>query len=757
MTAGTESQTAGVPVRDTAGSGGRPGLSLVGALWAGSVLIAIAGAVLTGVTWGDFQANDAIGQVGSSVSTVAYASLGALIIRRVRNPIGWLWLIAGVSLGLMGLFSAYALLGITTHPGAVPAPRQVGAVGEWLFFPVVAVLACALLLFPTGTSRSPRWRPVVVLNFLATGLLMIGYILVPRPVALPAPGGYTLTYQNPFGIPAVGSALTGTPIKDFDSLTLVSVPFLAAGALSLVLRYRAGSGELRRQINWVALAGAAFALVQLVAIAGIVADHGKQPPITGAAYAASAVIGLLGFPAAITVGILKYRLYEIDVIVNRAVVYGLVSAGLTAVYAGIVLGIGALAGQQGSPVLTVAAAVAVALLFQPARQRARRVANRLVYGERATPYQVLSDFAEDMTGQLDYDRAVDRMVTVLAGATGATRAEAWIRVGAELRPMTIWPGGSAPPAALPLAARPPDDGQLPAFEGVTRAVAVRHGNELLGALALRKPANEPLTAAEDKLLQHLASQAGLVFRNRRLTAELRATIAELTASRRRLVGAQDAERRRIERNLHDGAQQQLVALSIQLGLLEESAGDPGSVRQLAPQLRSAVRAALDDLRDLARGIYPPLLAEQGLAAALLGQVRKVPLPVSVEAEEIGRYPQDTESTVYFCALEALQNVAKYAAASQVTVGLSGVGGGLQFRVTDDGAGFDPGLTRKGTGLQGMADRLAALGGTLHVHSQPGHGTTVQGWLPVPAGRPERSRSGDQLTTMASNDMPPATY
>ena len=142
--------------------------------------------------------------------------------------------------------------------------------------------------------------------------------------------------------------------------------FLGAGALSLVLRYRAGSGELRRQINWVALTGAVFALVQLVAIVGIVADHGKQPPITVAAYAASAVIGLFGIPAAITVGILKYRLYEIDVIINRAVVYGLVSAGLTAVYAGIVLGIGALAGQQGSPVLTIAAAVAVALLFQPA-------------------------------------------------------------------------------------------------------------------------------------------------------------------------------------------------------------------------------------------------------------------------------------------------------------------------------------------------------------------------------------------------------
>ena len=353
----------------------------------------------------------------------------------------------------MSLFSAYAVLGITTHPGAVPAPQQVGAVAEWLFFPVVAALACAFLLFPTGTLRSRRWRPVVVLNFLATGLLMIGFILVPRLVALPAPGGYTLTYQNPFGVPAVGSALSGAPIDNFNSLTLLSLPFLAAGALSLVLRYRAGDGELRRQINWVALAGAAFALVQLVAIAGIVADHGKQPPITGAAYAASAVIGLLGFPAAITVGILKYRLYEIDVIINRAVVYGLVSAGLTAVYAGIVLGIGALAGQQGSPVLTIAAAVAVALLFQPARQRARRVANRMVYGERATPYQVLSDFADDMAGQLDYDKAVAKMVTVLAGATGAIRAEAWIRVGPELRPVTIWPDGSSPRGRSPAGRR----------------------------------------------------------------------------------------------------------------------------------------------------------------------------------------------------------------------------------------------------------------------------------------------------------------
>ena len=727
MTASTDSQAAGTRRPEAASVPSRSGTRLIDALWAGSVLIAVAGAVLTALAWDDFQPNDAISQVGFPVSTLAYATLGALIVRRVRNPIGWLLLAAGGSLGLMGVLNAYAMLGITTHPGAVPAPRQAGAVSEWLFFPVVAALACAFLLFPTGTLLSRRWRPVLVLNFLVTGLLMIGFILVPRRVALPAPGGVSLTYRNPFGVPAVGNALTGTLIDNFNSLTLLSVLFFGAGALSLVLRYRAGGGELRRQINWVALTGAVFALVQLVAIVGILADHGQEPPTTGAAYAASAAIGLLGFPAAITVGILKYRLYEIDVIVNRAVVYGLVSAGLTAVYASIVLGIGTLAGRQSSPLLTIAAAVAVALLFQPARQRARRVANRLVYGERATPYQVLSDFADDMAEQLDYDKAVAKMVTVLASATGAIRAEAWIRVGPELRPVTIWPDGSSAGAALPL----PDGEQLPAFEAASRAVAVRHGDELLGALALLKPRNEPVTLAEDKLLQHLASQAGLVFRNGRLTAELQASIEELRASRRRLVEAQDEERRKIERNLHDGAQQQLVALSIQLGLLEQTADDAASVRELAPELQKSARAALDDLRALARGIYPPLLADQGLVHALQAQARKTVVPVAIEADGIQRYPQDVEATVYFCALEALQNVTKYAGASRADVCLSCSGGSLQFTITDDGTGFDTATARHGTGLQGMADRLSALGGTLHLRSQPGQGTTVSGRLPVP--------------------------
>ena len=209
----------------------------------------------------------------------------------------------------------------------------------------------------------------------------------------------------------------------------------------------------------------------------------------------------------------------------------------------------------------------------------------------------------------------------------------------------------------------PVDG-LPSFDTASRAVAVTHGGELLGALSLHKPPNEPLTSTEDELMRHLASQAGLVLRNAALTAELRATIDELRASRRRLVEAQDAERRKIERNLHDGAQQQLIALTIHLALLEESAANPAAVRELASAVKEGVHAALDDLRDLARGIYPPLLADQGLVPALQAQALKASLPVEIDADGIGRYPQDAEAAVYFCTLEALQNVTS--AHSQVT-------------------------------------------------------------------------------------------
>jgi len=275
------------------------------------------------------------------------------------------------------------------------------------------------------------------------------------------------------------------------------------------------------------------------------------------------------------------------------------------------------------------------------------------------------------------------------------------------------------------------NGDLPAFTDVSKVAPVRDRDELLGALTVTKPPNDPLSVPEAKLVDDLAAQAGLVLRNVRLTEELRANLDELRASRQRLVSAQDGERRRIERNIHDGAQQQLVALAVQARIAEGVAGsDPDKVRDLLRSLQEGLQETLGDLRDLARGIYPPLLADQGLVAAIEAQARRATMSVIVEASDVGRYSQEAEAAVYFCVLEALQNVAKYAEVSTAKVNLRGGPGEVGFEVRDEGLGFDPATIADGTGVQGMRDRLAALGGDLIVNSTPGRGTSVTGAVPV---------------------------
>jgi signal transduction histidine kinase len=256
------------------------------------------------------------------------------------------------------------------------------------------------------------------------------------------------------------------------------------------------------------------------------------------------------------------------------------------------------------------------------------------------------------------------------------------------------------------------------------SIDVSHHGEALGALSVDMSAADPMDPARRKLVEDLAAQAGLVLRNVRLIEQLR-------ASRQRLVAAQDEERRKLERNLHDGAQQQLVALSVRLKLARTMVDrDPGKVADMLEAIQGSANDALEDLRDLARGIYPPLLADKGLAVALEAQARKSTIPTVVDAQELGRYSQEVEAAVYFSCLEALQNVAKYAQASTATVRLGQDDGVLRFEVDDDGDGFDPAATGYGTGLQGIADRLDAIGGEIAVRSSPGRGTTIAGRIPV---------------------------
>jgi signal transduction histidine kinase len=271
----------------------------------------------------------------------------------------------------------------------------------------------------------------------------------------------------------------------------------------------------------------------------------------------------------------------------------------------------------------------------------------------------------------------------------------------------------------------PVDGQaMPALPGADLSVPVVHQGELLGAISLRMPRDEPLRPAGQELVADVASQAGLVLSNAGLVEDLR-------ASRQRLVAAQDEARRRLERNLHDGAQQDLVALAIKSRLAGATVEDLDQARQAFDELQADASAALENLRDLAHGIYPPMLADLGLAAALNAQAAKSAVPVTVEADGIGRYGQDTEAAVYFCCLEALQNIAKYAYATRARIRLQARDGTLCAVVSDDGAGYDAAHAPLGSGQRNMADRLAALGGRLEVRSAPGQGTTITASLPVP--------------------------
>jgi signal transduction histidine kinase len=308
------------------------------------------------------------------------------------------------------------------------------------------------------------------------------------------------------------------------------------------------------------------------------------------------------------------------------------------------------------------------------------------------------------------------MAHVLAEGAGAEVARVWFLTGPDLRLVASWPA-EAPTASATVAAR--------GLEVPGETVAeVRDRGDLLGALSVRMPASDPMTPMKEKLVRDLAAQAGLVLRNVGLVEDLR-------ASRQRLVAAQDEERRRLERNIHDGAQQQLVALSVKARLARQlTERDPAKASELLVQIEAETQTALEDLRDLARGIYPPLLADRGLVAAIEAQSRKSGLGVEVDANGLGRFPAEIEATVYFCALEALQNVAKYADAAHTAIHLSRTNGDLSFEVVDDGRGFDPDGVASGSGLQGMADRLAAVGGSLEVRSAPGRGTTVAGHVPV---------------------------
>ncbi len=576
----------------------------------------------------------------------SFATVGAVLAaKRPSNPIGWL-------LSASGFFYALATFGILVGSFST---RWSDWIGSWAWGLGIGITGTfVLLLFPTGTLPSKRWRSVAWLAGIALGATFLGSAFQPGAIE----GSHSI---NPIGI---GGPL-GNVFKVMRGSFGFVLPAGLAALVSLVLRFRRAQSLERQQIKWLVYAAC---LLLVGVIVGIVVEAVLGSTELANNLQNAILSGSFVFvPVAIGIAVLKYRLYDLEVVIRKTVILGLLAAFITLVYAGIVGGLGAIIGSKSSTTLSFVAAAVLAVLFQPARDQARRLADRLVYGQRATPYEVLSEFSGRVGEAYAADDVLPRMAEVLAAGTGAETGTVWLRLGGELRPAAVWPAEASVPTELP-------------FD----AVDVIHQGDFLGALSVAMPPSDPMNPAKQKLVEDLASQAGLVLRNVRLIEELR-------ASRQRLVAAQDDERRKLERNLHDGAQQQLVALAVKIRLAETLAKGEGAQKTAATleQLQSDAGDALEDLRDLARGIFPPLLADKG----------------------------------------ALQNVAKYAHASRASIRLTQINGSLTFEVTDDGDGFDPTSIGYGTGLQGMADRLDAIGGTLEVRSAPGEGTAVTGRVP----------------------------
>ncbi len=643
---------------------------------------------------------------------VTFVLVGALIASgHPRNPVGWIFWAGGVEAAIQSIMTEYSwtALRVGKLPGAAEAGWLAGGLGEAIF---LLAFVNILIFFPDGHLPSPRWRPVTIGAGVLIGISGLVSLLANTPASLAA---------------GANARSSGPPTG-----ATLALPAVLTAVAALVVKYRRTNRDGRQQIKWVAFAAAVilFFVVALPVAAFTFLPTDLFTGPVGAVLFPISTMTIILLPIAMAVAILRYRLYDIDLVINRTLAYGALAVIITVIYIGVVVGIGSIVGRAGQAnlILSLVATALVAVAFQPLRNRAQRLANRLVYGDRATPYEVLSRFSERIGETVAGDETLAQMARVLAQGTGATRAEVWLRAASSLHRAAQYPDGGEPAETLALA----DDGRLP-IAGADTVVPVSHKGELLGALAVVKRKGESLTPIEQKLLADLAHQAGLVLKNVGLAADLRQRLEELRASRERLVSAQDAERRRLERNIHDGAQQNLVALKIKLGLARQVwKKQPERIGTLLEELTADADESLNTLRELARGIYPPLLADKGLATALEAQGRRSPIPVEVNADGAGRYRADLEAAIYFCCLEALQNAAKYSGASHVQIQLSQQNGHVIFAIQDDGRGYDAAHVKPGSGLQNMTDRIEALGGQLDVKSSVGAGTVVTGRVPVKA-------------------------
>ena len=518
------------------------------------------------------------------------------------------------------------------------------------------------------------------------------------------------------------------------------------------VRYLAASARDRQRMQWMAV-GAVLAADSALVVGVLHVLVGWPGPV---AAVAAGCASLLAF------GMMAGELPSLGTYGGRVLVQVLSVAGFTtvvaAIYLVIVLGIGtgpSDAADREILGLSMLAAAVAAIGYLPARDRLVAAATRFVYGAKEAPDETLRTFGSRLTRAIPMDELLLQLAESLRKTMVLTSAEVYTGTGDVLERVAAVPDTGARSVVVTereraVVARAGVSGNawaavwLPGIldgrvQVQIRVAPVSHAGELLGLIIAERPATaDTFSEEDDRVLTELARQVGLAVHNARLDTALQTTLDELRKqadelrqSRARIVASGDAERRRVERNLHDGAQQHLVAMAVNLRLARDiMADDPDAVGEMLDQLADDVKNTIQELRELAHGIYPPLLADSGLGEALRAAANRSPLAVAVTTDGIGRYTPDIEAAIYFCCLEALQNAGKHAPLARVQVRVWEESGGLLFSVSDDGPGFDVAAARKGHGFVNMADRLGAIGGTVRWESQPGHGAQVLGTIPL---------------------------
>ncbi|HEV2059935.1 MAG TPA: ATP-binding protein [Solirubrobacteraceae bacterium] len=684
-----------------------------------------------------------------AVGTVA---LGAFILwHRPRNRYGLTHLAVGVLFGAVVL--AAGVLSRAGTPAALPGwAEEVALAWSWIAAAVLLPLwVIVIAAFPDARFHRNGLRlATIALAIVMPLLAVIAYLLAPPGEPPPL-----IRVDLPAGL-AGPLASTGEPhvlyrLASVSASVLATLAPLAA-VIALIDRFRKAGAVLRQQIKWLLVGAAISVALQATPVQALDSE---------ALRTAARILVVLAVPlplVAAAIAIFKHGLWEIDVVISKGLVYALASGVLTALFFGIALVAGLTVGGGDSRVVAaLALALLVSFLAQPLRQRLERVVARVLYGDEPRGVMALARLGDLGAPSLDAGELGSRIADAARAALGASWAGVWLYIARDaagtLRPIAVSGAQPAAPALLPepvpaalvelaggvaFSQVPADVARSlrPLFADEPALVAsLTSSGNLIGLIACGGRAKNAFGDEDVELLGVVARESALALRNIRLEEELRQRLAqieqqaaELHRSRQRLVTAQDAERKRIERDLHDGAQQQLVALAA--GLRRAAHAEGRAIEKALEDLADEAEEAVFALQELARGIYPSLLADRGLQAALQAHAGRLPANVRVEVEPLlhgRRLEPELEAAFYFVGLEAMTNAVKHAPGASIIVSLRAdpARHTVTLEVHDDGAGFDAGVAPSARGLQNMADRIDALGGTLSVESVPGGGTWVR--------------------------------